>query len=357
MSGSSSSLLPSLRAAWRWWTGELAQLVPKRWRRGLTANRGGIVLALTGDYRAELLQRGGGREETLAQLDLSPSRIEETREILASVRQRGGATAVRLPTDAGLSATMVLPVAAEGNLDQVVSFELDRRTPFKREEVYHSQRIVQRLDGGKRLLVQLTVVPRPAADGAIALAERLGLTLSRVELAGDDMSNFMPPRAQRLGARLPSLTLGALAAGAAVLAAIAVIIPLQRAHRTLETLQHDLAVVKQRADKSIAVQKEIDAEVQEGGFLAARKRQVPSASEVLYDLTHLLPEDTWLSELEITGGEVRLNGFADSASAILGLVDQSKHFINAAFRSPVVQDQRANREQFNIAARVSETAP
>ena len=278
MSASSSSLLLSLRAAWRWWTGELAQLVPRRWRESLVANRAGMVLALTGDYRADLLQRGAGREERLAQLDLSPSRIAETREILAAVRQRGAATAIRLPADAGLSATMTLPVAAEGNLDQVVSFELDRRTPFKREEVYHSQRIVQRLDAGKRLLVQLTVVPRPAADGAVALAERLGLTLRRVELAGDEMSNFMPPRAQRLGARLPSLTLGALALGAAVLAGVAVFIPLQRAHRTLETLQQELAVVKQRADQSIGVQKEIDAEIQEGGFLAARKRQVPPGS-------------------------------------------------------------------------------
>jgi len=356
MSGSPSSLLPSLRAAWRWWTGELVQLVPQRWRQSLAANRGGMVLALTGEYRADLLQRGAGREERLAQLDLMPSRIPETREILASVRQRGAATTIRLPADAGLSATMVLPAAAEANLDQVVSFELDRRTPFKREEVYHSQRVVQRLDAGKKLLVQLTVVPRPAADGAVALAEVLGLTISRVELAGEEFSNFMPPRAQRFGTRLPSFAFGALALSAAVLAGVAVIIPLSHAHRTLETLQQDLAVVKQRADQSIAAQKEIDAEVQEGGFLAARKRQVPSASEVLYDLTHLLPDDTWLSELEITGGEVRINGFAGSASAILGLVDQSKRFVNAAFRSPVVQDQRANREQFNIAARVSEAA-
>jgi general secretion pathway protein L len=356
MAQSSASLLPSLNAAWRWWTGELAQLVPQDWRRTLASGRGGLVLALSNDYRGELLQRSGGREGKLATVDLSPAAIGETREILASARHRGAATAIRLPGDAGLSSTMILPAAAEGNLEQVVSFELDRRTPFKREEVYHSQRIVQRLDGGKRLLVQLTVVPRPAVDGAVALAQRLGLELDRVELAGEERANFMLQRAQRLSARLPSL-FGSLVLATAVLAGIALLIPVHRAHDALATLQQELATVQQRANDSEKLQKQIDVEIQEAGFLAARKRQVPSVSEALYALTHLLPDDTWLAELEVAGGEARINGYADSAVAILGIVDQSQRFHNAAFRSPVVQDQRANREQFNIAARISESAP
>lgn len=356
MASSSTSLLPSLNAAWRWWTGELAQLVPQGWRRNFTSRRGGLVLALSTNYRGELLQRAGGRESKLANLDLSPAGIEEAREILSSARQRKAGTAIRLPPEAGLSSTVILPVVAESNLGQVVSFELDRRTPFKREEVYHSQRVIQRLDGGKRLLVQLTVVPRQAVDGAVALAQRLGLALDRVELAGEERANFMPQRPPRLATRLPSFfAVSALAA--AVLSVIALLIPLYRAHGELAMLQQELAEVQSRAIESEKLQKEVAAEVQEAGFLAAKKRQVPSVSEALYTLTHLLPDDTWLSELEIAGGEARINGYANSASAILGLVDQSQRFLNAAFRSPVVQDQRANREQFNIAARIAESAP
>jgi general secretion pathway protein L len=253
---------------------------------------------------------------------------------------------------------MALPLAAETNLDQVVAFELDRRTPFKHEEVYHSQRVLQRDAAAKRLSVQLTVVPRRVVDEALALAERLGLVLDRVEVAGDASGNLLPARPQPLAARLPSVAFGVLALLAVALAGAAAFIPLERAHRAATALRAEVAESKRLADESLRLQKDIDAEIQEGGFLAARKRQVPSASEILFTVTQLLPDDTWLNELEISAGEMRATGYAESASAILGLIDQSPRFANAAFRSPVTQDQRAKREQFNIAAHVApENAP
>jgi general secretion pathway protein L len=343
-----------LRAAWQWWTGELLGIVPRRWRERLAGSRGGLVVVLTGHDRAELRQRGPGREEKLTRLNLALSRIAETRETLALVRQRGVAATIRLPPAAGLSVMMILPAAAETNLDQVVSFELDRRTPFKREEVYHRQRVAERLDGGKRISVQLTVVPRREVDGALALARVLGLALDRIEVAGQEASNFLPAQSGLLPSRSPPLLVGGLMLATAILAGLAVFTPLQRAHRTLATLQQTLATVKERADESMRLQKQVDAAIQESGFLAARKRQVPVASEVLNALTHLLPDDTWLSELEIAKSEVHINGYAASASAILSLVDQSQRFFAAAYRSPVVQDLQANREQFNIAARIAE---
>jgi general secretion pathway protein L len=354
MRWSPAALLPSLSAAWRWWSGEIASLVPRTVRQSLSGRRGRQVLVLAGDGTAEFVQQGSGREETLARIDLDAARLAEARSILAAVRQRRGAgTALRLPADTALSATMALPLAAEGNLDQVVAFELDRRTPFKHEEVYHSQRVLQRDAAAKRLSVQLTVVPRRVVDEALALAERLGLALDRVEVAGDASGNLLPARPPALAARLPSVAVAALALLTVALAGAAAFIPLDRAHRAAAALQDEVAQSKRLAEESARLQKEIDAEIQESGFLAARKRQVPSASEILYAVTHMLPDDTWLSELEVSGGELRVTGYSESASTILALIDQSPRFANGAFRSPVTQDQRVKREQFNIAARIA----
>jgi general secretion pathway protein L len=356
MRRSPAAFLPSVHAAWRWWSGELASLVPKSWRQSFAAGRGRFVLALVGDGTAELIQCGAGREESLARIDLATTKLAEARDIVAAVRRRqrrGTSAALRLPADTALSAVMALPLAAEANLDQVVAFELDRRTPFKREEVYHTQRVLQRDAAAKRLSVQLTVVPRRAVDEALALAERLGLALERVEVDGEPEGNLLPAGPQSVTARLPSFAFSALALLAVGLAGTAALIPLQRSHRAAAELRTSIADSKRLAEESVRLQKDIDAEIQEGGFLAARKRQVPSASEIVFALTQLLPDDTWLSELEISGGEVRITGFAESASTILGLIDQSPRFANAAFRSPVTQDQRAKRELFNIAARVA----
>jgi general secretion pathway protein L len=353
---SPTALLPSLYAAWGWWSGEIASLVPKPWRQKFAAGRGGLVLALTGDGTATLVQRGAGREETLARLDLAPARLAQARAMVASAQQRqrrGIGAALRLPADTALSSTMTLPLAAEANLDQVVAFELDRRTPFKREEVYHAQRVLQRDAVAKRLSVQLTVVPRRAVDEALALAERLGLAPERVEVEGEPAANLLPARPQTLAARLPSLAFAGLALLAVLLAGAAALVPLERSHRAAAELRANGAESRRLAEESLRLQKEIDAEIQESGFLAARKRQVPSASEILLAVTQLLPDDTWLSELEISAGEVRLTGFAESASTILGLIDQSPRFGNAAFRSTVTQDQRSKRELFNIAAKLA----
>lgn len=336
----------------------MTALVPEEWRRRLVERRGALVLELDHAGGGALIRRGGGGEERLCRLDLAPERTAAARNALAALgsrlRRQVGGVLVRVPAEAALRTVLTLPLAAAGNLDQVVAFELDRRTPFRSDEVYCSQKVLQRDGAAKRLSVQLTLVPRPLVDAALAAAERLGLAVERVELAGEPAAgNLLPPRRQAMTARLPRLAVGGLAGLALALAAAVVLVPLWQAHREAAQLARMLADSRRRADESLKLAKEIDAEVQESGFLALEKRETPSPSELLDVLTRLLPDDTWLSEVEIAGGELRITGFTNSASTVLGLIDQSPRFANAAFRSPVTQDPRMRREQFNIAARIA----
>jgi general secretion pathway protein L len=352
-----TALSPSLLAAWQWWSAEIVALVPPRWRQALAGKRGKLVLAL-GEGGGELLRHTGTGAESLMRFDLDLDPVRQAaavRDALAALParlKRGGVT-VLLPAAAALRTEISLPLAAETNLAEVVGFELDRRTPFRSSEVYRAERVLRRDAAAKRLAVELTVAPRGLVDEAVAMARGLGLAPDGVEVAGDPPSgNLLPLEARPLAGRLPRLAFGAFAAATAVLALVAVLLPLHQAHDKAAALADALAETRRLADESLKLQKAIDAEIQEGGFLEARKRQAPSVSEVLFTLTHLLPDDTYLSELEIANGEVRLTGYAASASTVLGLVDQSGHFANAAFRSPVVQDQRVQREEFNIAARL-----
>jgi len=49
---------------------------------------------------------------------------------------------------------------------------------------------------------------------------------------------------------------------------------------------------------------------------------------------------------------VLVAGFAASATAVLGLIDQSPILSNATFRSSVTQDAQLNRERFDISAQL-----
>ena len=353
--------LPSLNTAWRWWSGEIAALIPSGLRRRLAGREGRLLLVMTADSAGMLVHRAGDDEAVLAGIDLDPARAAESREIIAAIRSRipgiGHALTIRLPAEAGLRTSMVLPLAAAGNLAEVVSFELDRRTPFKSDEIYFTHRLLRREPAQQRLVVELTVAPRSIVDHALSLAESIGLEVEAVEVASaqDDMTppgNLLPPRPQRLGARLPRLGIAGLAAAAAALAAVAVFLPIYQADQTADALAAELAAAKQQAGESLALQKEIDAEIQESGFLATRKRDAPAVSEVLYRLTRILPDDSWLTELQFANPDVQITGLAASASTILGLLDQSPGFTNATFRSSVMQDQRSGHEQFNIGVRV-----
>ena len=357
-----TTILRLLAGFWRWWVGEIAAAVPARWQQRLMRGPERLVLAIGAGGSAQLLHSSTQKEEPLARFDLSPDTLAEARATLATVPARlrkSARVGIRLPAESALRTVMSLPLAAERNLEEVVGFELDHRTPFKPEEVYRSQRVLRRDVTAKRLAVQVTVVPRATLEAAVAAAGRLGLSADRVEAAGETPSgNLLPAQPRPFAARLPDWSLAGLAGLALLLALIGALLPLVEAHRTAAALALEASESKRQAEESLRLQKEIESETREGGFLETRKRQTPSPSEVLLALTHLLPDDTWLSELEIAGQEVRITGYAASASTVLGLIDQFPRFSNAAFRSPVTQAPKEQREQFNIAARiVAEKAP
>jgi general secretion pathway protein L len=100
------------------------------------------------------------------------------------------------------------------------------------------------------------------------------------------------------------------------------------------------------------VQDAIDGEIHDQSFVVDRKQGSPTVTTLMASLTHILPDDVWLTELEIDGDHVQLSGLAGSATAVLGLLDQSPMLANAAFRSSVTQDAQLGRERFDITAQV-----
>jgi general secretion pathway protein L len=134
------------------------------------------------------------------------------------------------------------------------------------------------------------------------------------------------------------------------------VVPLLQAQALEAELSTRVAAAKERAEASQKLQKAIEEATQDGQFLLTRKRQAASVSEVLRSLTHALPDDTWLVELQVTVSEVQLSGFASSATALLSLLDERAGFSDAAFRSSVTQDAKLGREQFDISAKLKPRA-
>jgi general secretion pathway protein L len=355
----------TLRSAFGWWTGELAGLVPQRLRRRLGSMRGQLFLILDGE-RADLVYEGAGRREMLARLPSSSTDLEASQRTLALLRRRRreaeAAATICLPEEVALRRTIALPLAAAGNLAQVVFFELDRHTPFKRDDVYFAHRLLKRDAEARQLQVELTVVPRAVVTEALRTAGDLGLEVAAVRVGGapglaDASPNILPESQRPKNRRWTGRALAALGAITALLAIAALAIPFVQIQIEAGDLEQQVAVAKQKAEASLRLQRDIDTTVEDSHSLVQRKQQKVPVSDVLLSLTELMPDNTWITTLEISGSELRISGYSSSATEVLGILDRSSAFSNAAFRASVTQDTRLNREQFNIAAQIRGEKP
>jgi len=151
------------------------------------------------------------------------------------------------------------------------------------------------------------------------------------------------------GRRVGGLSLF-LAAVAVALIAVAVYLPLEAQQREMQAFSAALAKAKAEAGAAMDLRREIDRLVEESQFLVTRKQKSVKATEVLDELTRILPDGTWLRQFKIKDRELRISGFSQAASNLIGLIEQSALFANARFTSPVTQDRREGLERFNIAA-------
>jgi general secretion pathway protein L len=337
---------PMLQNALRWWLGELAGFVPESVRHRVAGLRSRYVLVDDGAGLA--LWRETGRE----------------REAMGRIHQRTRAAnqhpldvVLRMPAERALRIAAPLPLAAERNLDQVVGFEFERLLPFRRNEAYYAHRILARDKTSRTLQVELTALPRAEVDAAVQIAARAGLHVASIEIpaaASGDAPSFIALEKSGQGrATSRRLVLTVLTTIVLVLAVAAIALPFWRAGKIRDRLTTELTVARREAELSAKLQSQIDAHLRDQHFLVDRRRHMPTVTELLDALTHLAPDDTWLTELQIAGTDIRLTGAAGSATALLGLIAQSPDFRNAAFRSPVVQDSRLGRERFDLGAQIS----
>jgi len=343
-----------------WWFGELANFVPRplRHRLGRLGRRGSLVLAL-GAAEVALTHEQGGRVRRLAVVDPASG---GARQELAAALGRGALSwrkppvCLRLPADAALRNMITLPLAAETNLREVVSYELDRHTPFKAQDVHFAPRLVSRETSAQRLRVELTIMSRVAVDAALTAARGLGFKPDRVEIGGGDPTKPSSalvledekPATRRFG-RGFNIALGA---AVVILAALSVYLPFQTDEMRAARIESQLAEVKKKTAEVKRVTGEIAALREDGTFLVNRKRRAPNVSEILATITKVMPDETWLVEFQLSAAELQLAGFSASASNLIGFLEHTPIFRNTAFRSPVTQDPASQRERFHIAARV-----
>jgi general secretion pathway protein L len=358
-----NAIIRGRRLAWEfitWWIGELRAMLPERLVRLLIPPIDELVVEPVGS-RLILRRQNSAGQRVLGEVQVEGVDPETAsaalRPLIANLDLQKMQVALRLPSSRALRKTVDLPAAAEENLRQVMAFEMDRLTPFPAESVYYDVRVVEHDVQNRRIKAALTVLPRASVDPEVELLHELGLKPDAVALPRGTETGQSPwrvPIASNGGAGrqvVGRLTMLLLALTVIMLIA-SIIVALDRQSRNVEALEREVAVARKEADEGRRLQEEIVRLSSAGDFIVERKQQRPPVVEVLNELTRSMPDDTWLYRMRLLDTELQTFGYSPNASALIGVIENSRLFANAQFRAPLTRDPRIDAEQFHIAFQV-----
>lgn len=87
-----------------------------------------------------------------------------------------------------------------------------------------------------------------------------------------------------------------------------------------------------------------------------------SKIEILKEITKILPPTVWVWNLKYKSNEIEINGFADSASDLIPIMDRSPWFEKVEFSAPITKEkimsggEMKEKERFKIKARIEGTS-
>ncbi len=338
-----------------WWFGELAGLLPQRLRRFLSDGNEALFFEFSGS-EIVVLRRLNGRTEQLARLNAGDDAGEqraEIRRVAGDRTMRRAEIVLSLSAEQVLRKTLDLPLASESSLEELLFFELDRQTPFKPDQVQYDFTVVERDRAEQRLRVELVVATRDIVDKVVEQASAWGLvpaavTVSSADGVAEQRINLLSRDGRAVTSRGGRSLVSALVLLLVVLSAVAVYLPLKEQGRAAAAAEIVLADIRVAAEEAVRLRDELDRIVKASGFLAERKQSAPKVTAILADLTRALPDDTWLFELQIKGGEMRARGYSPAASSILEIVERSPVFQDVRFTSPVTRVPGIDKERFDL---------
>jgi general secretion pathway protein L len=371
-----------LAGFWPWWTAQLNAMVPPKPRAALERRRMRPVLVFDGDHAT--LWRPGmeGERAVMAPAATIPLVGDAAtvagagRAAMASLAVGSyGAAAVTpkvllsIPARDVLRKTLTLPAAVEPNLRQTLVYDLDRHTPFKPEEIYFDATVVGRSPEKKEIRVDLVSCRKAVVDAAMRHIAAWGAAVSAAvpdppATAAASRLNLLPHESR------PSLAVWMrwqfwlpLALVAAVaLAAIA--IPLWQKRDYAIALNGLAAEARAQAKISDALRTELETKVGDYNFALDKKYAYPSAFRVVDEVSRVLPDDTWLTQMELktiakgkeTQREILVRGETANAGRLVQLVEESQLFAQTAPRSPTTKIQPGPGEIFDLGAQVKPLA-
>lgn len=343
-----------VREFFSWWFGQLADLLPAGLRHSALSTADALVITPVesggrGAQAVSIDLRRNGKEMPLGLFDAGTVGSAEL------PRSTGSISILRLSESQVLAKAVTLPLAAERELDQVLDFEMDRETPFNAEELYWTHKITGIDRDSGRLSVRLLLIPKAQIDPLLAELAQIGVRPCRLEVSdGPDKGTWLPlsghgSRAYPASARL----LWPAAACCAALALAVVVTPFVRQELAIDAIEREVAAGRAAVAEADGLRNEIDRLSGNAGFIESERAKAGRPLVVLAAVTRILPDDTYLTEMELRQRKLTLSGRSAGAARLIGALAADGEFRNPGFSAPVTRLEALRTELFTINTEVA----
>ena len=276
---------------------------------------------------------------------------DELRGVLADRKSREGLVMV-LP-DPLLVREVVLPLAAEANLDQVLRYEMDRLTPFTPDQVFFSHRVLAHDRAQGLVRVEMALAIRAQVSPWLEALRAAGAAPDTLEGVGPDRHqrqiSLVAPDPKRLARARRAARMSA--AFCLVMAAAVLVFPLVRQSLALNEVETRIAAYRPRVQEVEALRRRVLSGAAGAGQIAVLREKAMLAVQVLGTLTDALPDDTWLTSLSLHQTRLVLEGRAAAASKLIAVLAAEPRLKDPAFAAPVVRAENGT-DIFTIQAGV-----
>jgi general secretion pathway protein L len=338
-----------MQAFLQWWLKQLASMLPEGRIGASSAPADASLLEIDRDT-VRLLIRLRGITECLAEAPADEAGVARLAEAISTASNLPRRLLLRpLPAHV-LKKRVVLPVAAQRDLEDVLGFEIDRETPFNRDEVYWTYSVNRQDSNPAHLTVDLVLVPRFYIDAALSAARAAGLAPAGIEVeAGRNDTTLIRlgvrARRQWIGVDQPLLPLGA---AVTALALLVIATPFGVQQWALASAEAAILPLSAPAQEAAALRQTADQRAKTIVFLNGQRSRNGSAVALLAAVTRALPDHTYLSALNLRGGKLTITGSSPSAAQLIAVLGETPELSDPAFEAPVVQNPDSGLETFTI---------
>ncbi len=360
---SKSNLLEPMRLAYQgsalssWWAqvrGEFRALLPATWQELLGAADRRLCIRVIEDQLC-FYSANNGQLSLLGSLPSDDDELLKT--CLARLQQQSGSSRyLLLDSKQVLRRVLSLPLAAENKLREVVSFEIDRQTPFTVDQVYFEARVLSRNAQAKQCQVELIVLPKQTLEKALKPLGILSSDLSGVDIVDENQQtwnvNLLPVTLRVATSNQNTWWNIGLAFAGIFLLLLAMNMVLNNRDRVLTDWEQKVAAANAQAKQANVFRDQLKQTAKAEVFLQKFRSSQPTMLTLINDLTKRIPDDTALDKLSVNEGRLVLVGQSKQAAALVGQLQSSPFITSPALVGAVQPDARTGRDRFNLTATV-----